>query len=90
MQQRISEIANYKLSLLGEPPDTIEKASERMSKVIEVKFSEGTDGHSATICVDKVDAIVRPVLGAPYVLVNGHPIKISEADAERLIAALQS
>ncbi len=59
-----------------------------MDQFIDVKFSEGTDGHSATICVAKIDAIVRPVLGSPYVLVNGHAIKISEADATRITAAM--
>lgn len=60
-----------------------------MDQFIDVKFTEGTDGHAATISVAKIDAIVRPVLGAPYVLVNGHPIKVSEADAERITAALR-
>ena len=60
-----------------------------MDKIIETKFSEGTDGHSAIIRIDRVDAIIRPVLGAPTALVNGHLIKISEADAERITAPMR-
>jgi len=60
-----------------------------MDAFIEVKFTEGTDGQAATIRLDKIDAVIRPVLGAPTVLVNGHLIKISEADAERITAALR-
>jgi len=60
-----------------------------MDKFIEIKFAEGTDGHSAVIRLEKIDAIIRPVLGAPTILVHGHQIKISEADAERITAALK-
>ena len=60
-----------------------------MEQFIEIKFAEGTDGHAATIRVDKIDAIVRPVLGAPFVLVHGHAIKISEGDAERISASMR-
>lgn len=59
-----------------------------MDQLIDINFSEGTDGHSATIRVDKIDAVIRPVLGSPTVLVNGHAIKISESDAERILAVM--
>ncbi len=61
-----------------------------MDHLIEIEFAEGTDGHSATIRIDRIDAVVRPVLGAPTAIVNGHPIKVSEADAKKILAALQS
>ena len=60
-----------------------------MDKIIEIKFTEGTDGHTATIRSDKIDAVIRPVLGAPAVLVNGHLIKISESDVEKIIASMR-
>jgi len=60
-----------------------------MDQCIDIKFSEGTDGHSATVRIDKIDAVIRPVLGAPTILVNGHAIKISEADAERIVSAMR-
>ncbi len=60
-----------------------------MAEFIEIKFAEGTDGHTATIRIDRIDAIMRPVLGAPTVVVNGHLIKVSEDDAEKITAALK-
>ena len=60
-----------------------------MDNFIEINFAEGTDGHSAVIRIDQIDAVVRPVLGAPVALVNGNQIKVSEADAERIIAVLR-
>ncbi|MDP6469017.1 MAG: hypothetical protein QF918_14815 [Pirellulaceae bacterium] len=65
------------------------KANKTMDQFIDIKFAEGTDGHAATIRIAKIDAVVRPVLGAPYILVNGHAIKISESDAERITTTIR-